>query len=109
LADGRPAPRAARPAARRHAHERYQTIAVTGAGLSGLSCARALADAGARAELFDESPQRFEAHVPGAARRDRINAQYGDAPQMKLRLAALRLPRETMLRAFGWAPEIHGY
>ncbi len=43
--------------------------------------------------------------------RARIKAQFGDLPEpeMKLRLAALRLPRETMVRVFGWDPEVHGY
>ena len=43
--------------------------------------------------------------------RARIRAQYGDIPEaeMKLRLAALRIPRELMIRAFGWDPEVHGY
>lgn len=42
--------------------------------------------------------------------RARIRAQWGDVPEseMKLRLAALRLPRETMVRVFGWDPEVHG-
>jgi hypothetical protein len=29
--------------------------------------------------------------------------------EVRLRLAALRLDRETMVRVFGWDPEIHGY
>lgn len=43
--------------------------------------------------------------------RARIRAQYGDIPEteMKLRLAALRLPRALMVRVFGWDPDIHGY
>ncbi len=43
--------------------------------------------------------------------RARITAQYGDLPEveMKLRLAALRLPRDTMTKVFGWDPEVHGY
>ena len=41
----------------------------------------------------------------------RIRAQYGDRPEreMRLRLAALWLPRETMIAAFGWDPEVEGY
>jgi len=40
----------------------------------------------------------------------RIRKQYGDVPEdeMRLRLAALRLPRETMIRAYGWDPEVKG-
>jgi hypothetical protein len=29
--------------------------------------------------------------------------------ELRLRLAALRLPRETMVRAFGWDPAVRGY
>lgn len=42
----------------------------------------------------------------------RIKAQYGpDLPEreLRLRLAALRLDRDTMVRVFGWDPEVKGY
>jgi hypothetical protein len=42
----------------------------------------------------------------------RIRARYGpDLParELRLRLAALSIDRETMVRAFGWDPEIEGY
>ena len=42
----------------------------------------------------------------------RIQAQYGpDLPEreLRLRLAALWLDRETMIEAFGWDPEAEGY
>jgi len=42
----------------------------------------------------------------------RIRAQYGpDLPEreLRLRLAALRLPRETMIEVFDWDPEEKGY
>jgi hypothetical protein len=42
----------------------------------------------------------------------RLQAQYGpDLPEreLRLRLAALWLDRETMIEAFGWDPEIEGY
>lgn len=42
----------------------------------------------------------------------RIRAQYGpDLPEreLRLRLAALRLPRETMIEVFDWDPEEMGY
>lgn len=42
----------------------------------------------------------------------RIQAQYGpDLPEreLRLRLAALWLDRETMIEAFGWDPEREGY
>jgi hypothetical protein len=41
----------------------------------------------------------------------RIRKQYGDVPEreLRLRLAALWLERETMLRVFDWDPEIEGY
>ena len=41
----------------------------------------------------------------------RIRRQYGpdlDEREERLRLAALRIDRETMIRAFGWDPEIEG-
>ena len=42
----------------------------------------------------------------------RIRAQYGpDIPdrELRLRLAALWIDRETMVRAFGWDPQVEGY
>jgi len=41
----------------------------------------------------------------------RIRAQYGDVPEeeMRLRLASLRLGRETMIRMFGWDPVEKGW
>lgn len=42
----------------------------------------------------------------------RIRDQYGpDLPEreLRLRLAALWIDRETMIRAFGWDPEVEGY
>lgn len=41
----------------------------------------------------------------------RIRAQYGDIPEdeMRLRLGALRLGRETMIKVFGWDPEVKGW
>lgn len=42
----------------------------------------------------------------------RIRARYGDAlppREMRLRLAALRLDRDTMRRVFGWDPVERGY
>jgi hypothetical protein len=41
----------------------------------------------------------------------RIRAQYGPVSdrELRLRLAALWLDRETMIRAFGWDPTEHGY
>ena len=44
--------------------------------------------------------------------RARILKQYGpDIPEreVELRLAALRLGRETMVKVFGWDPEEHGW
>ena len=40
----------------------------------------------------------------------RIKATYGDISdwEMKLRLAALRLDRDTMINVFGWDPEEEG-
>ena len=45
------------------------------------------------------------------AERDRIRNQYGEMPEeeMKLRLAAPRLGRETMVKVFGWDPEVWGW
>lgn len=41
----------------------------------------------------------------------RIRTQYGDMSEKieKLRLAALWIPRETMIKLFNWDPEIEGY
>ena len=41
----------------------------------------------------------------------RIRADYGDVPEreMRLRLASLRLGRETMVKVFGWDPEVEGW
>lgn len=41
----------------------------------------------------------------------RIRKQYPSMSETKerLRLASLRLPRENMVRFFGWDPEIKGY
>ncbi len=42
----------------------------------------------------------------------RIRKQYGPdlAPrELRLRLAALRLDRETMIEVFDWDPEVKGY
>lgn len=41
----------------------------------------------------------------------RIRAQYGDIPEeeMRMRLGALRLGRETMVKAFGWDPDEKGW
>ncbi len=41
----------------------------------------------------------------------RIRKQYGALPEreLRLRLAALWLDRETMIRVFGWDPHVEGY
>ncbi|HYJ77986.1 MAG TPA: hypothetical protein VEW03_00085 [Longimicrobiaceae bacterium] len=43
--------------------------------------------------------------------RARIRAQYGEVAEreMRLRLASLRLGRETMVKVFGWDPDVHGW
>ena len=40
-----------------------------------------------------------------------IKSRYPDASEqeVKLRLAALSLDRETMIRVYGWDPEVEGY
>jgi len=40
-----------------------------------------------------------------------IRARYGEIPEheAKLRLASLWLGRDTMVRVFGWDPEVEGY
>ncbi len=40
----------------------------------------------------------------------RLEAQYGplEPRELELRLASLRLDRETMIRVFGWDPETKG-
>jgi hypothetical protein len=40
-----------------------------------------------------------------------IRARHGEGlseAEVRLRLAALRLDRQTMIRAFGWDPDAHG-
>lgn len=39
----------------------------------------------------------------------RVRHPYADERELQLRLAALRLDRETMLKVFGWDPERRGY
>jgi hypothetical protein len=41
----------------------------------------------------------------------RLRSRYGemDEREQKLRLASLWLPRETMIRLFGWDPQEKGY
>ena len=42
----------------------------------------------------------------------RIRTRYGEdiSPrELRLRLASLRLVRETMIRVFEWDPQVHGY
>ena len=44
--------------------------------------------------------------------RARLRAQYGASlseQEIRLRLAALRLDRKTMIDVFGWDPHEHGY
>jgi hypothetical protein len=43
--------------------------------------------------------------------RARITADYGEMSEreMRLRLASLRLGRETMVKVFGWDPEEKGW
>jgi hypothetical protein len=43
--------------------------------------------------------------------RARITEQYGEMPEreMRLRLASLRLGRETMVKVFGWDPDEKGW
>jgi hypothetical protein len=43
--------------------------------------------------------------------RARILSQYGDIPEreIRLRLAALRLGRDVMVRVFDWDPEREGW
>ena len=40
----------------------------------------------------------------------RIKRQYGPMSdrELRLRLASLTLDRDTMIRAFGWDPDVHG-
>lgn len=41
----------------------------------------------------------------------RIRAEYGDVSdeEMRMRLGALRLGRETMIKVFGWDPDEKGW
>ena len=43
-----------------------------------------------------------------ALARIRQEHPEADARELRLRLAALRFDRETMIRAFGWDPREHG-
>ncbi|HEX7842096.1 MAG TPA: hypothetical protein VF469_31710 [Kofleriaceae bacterium] len=42
--------------------------------------------------------------------RSELRRRYPDATprEIELRLASRNLPRETMIRAFGWDPQLHG-
>jgi hypothetical protein len=42
--------------------------------------------------------------------RGELRKRYPDAPprEIELRLASRNLDRQTMIRAFGWDPELHG-
>lgn len=42
--------------------------------------------------------------------RGELRRRYPDATprEIELRLASRNLPRETMIRAFGWDPALHG-
>lgn len=50
-------------------------------------------------------------HALVMLQRARIRAQYGDIPEeeMRMRIGALRLGRELMVKAFGWDPEEKGW
>ena len=51
-------------------------------------------------------------HAAESMAAARIRAEYGpDLPQreLRLRLAALRIPREQMIAAFDWDPEVEGW
>ncbi len=44
--------------------------------------------------------------------RARIRSKYGEhlsERELRLRLGALRLDRATMVRVFGWDPDVEGY
>lgn len=51
-------------------------------------------------------------HMAESLSAGRIRAQYGpdlSKQELKLRLAALRLDRQTMIEVFGWDPVVEGY
>lgn len=51
-------------------------------------------------------------HLAESMAAARIYSQYGpdlSDRELRLRLAALRLDRRTMIDAFGWDPEVKGY
>jgi hypothetical protein len=62
------------------------------------------------------TPQQRLAKILGLGRalneltRAELRRRYPEAPprEIELRLAARNLDRETMIRAFGWDPELHG-
>jgi hypothetical protein len=43
--------------------------------------------------------------------RARIRKQYGDISEdeMRMRIGALRLGRDLMIKAFGWDPDVQGW
>jgi len=62
---------------------------------------------------LEKLQQVFELnHMAQTMAATRIQAWYGpnlSEQELRLRLAALWLDRETMIAAFGWDPDIKGY
>lgn len=62
---------------------------------------------------FEKLMQVFELnYMAQSMAAMRIQAQYGpdlSERELRLRLAALWVDRETMIEAFGWDPEVEGY
>jgi len=60
-----------------------------------------------------EKLQRVAAlnHEAADLEKARIRAQYGEISEeeMRLRLGALRPGRETMVKVFGWDPDVWGW
>jgi hypothetical protein len=75
--------------------------------------AREILDEGYRRMTPTQKLQRVESlnRALVTLQKARIRAQYGDIPEeeMRMRLGALRLGRETMIKVFGWDPEEKGW
>lgn len=46
-----------------------------------------------------------------AMQRCQLHERHPDMTphEEKMRMAALRIPRDLMIKAYGWDPEVHGY
>jgi hypothetical protein len=70
-----------------------------------IECYRSLGVEGRVALVLELSRRADDAALVG------IRERYprADEEELRLRLAALKYPRELMMRAFGWDPDVRGY